>query len=83
MDTLERELKYFESHRAEFLERYENQYVVIKGTSLLGTYATFEEAFEAGVEEFGTDAFFIRQVREKDDVAQFPSLTANMLNAYL
>ncbi len=81
MVLLERELRFFESKKRELLSLYQGQFAVIKGERLVGTYTTFQEAFEAGVKEFGTAPFLIRQVVEKEQVLQYPALSVGMIDA--
>ena len=79
--ALEQELAYFNRELSELLKHYRGQYAVIKAERLLGTYTTFDEAFSAGVTEWGNAPFLIRPVIEEEQVADFPALAAGMLHA--
>jgi len=79
--ALEHEMAYFEAHRDEWLEHHRGQFALIYGDELLGTYATFEEAFEAGVTRLGNQSFLIRQITEENPSVQFPALVAGMIGA--
>ena len=46
---LDTELKYYESHKADLLQAYRGQVVVISGEALLGVFPTEEEAYQAAV----------------------------------
>lgn len=70
--ALEQEREFFESQRGELLKHYKEQFALIKGNELLGTYTSHEEAFDAGIHRLGNQPFLIKQVREKDEVIQFP-----------
>ncbi len=76
--ALERELAYFEGQLLELLKHNKGQFAVIKDETLLGTYTTFNEAFEAGVNEWGTAPFLIREVTDKPPRADFPDLTLGL-----
>ena len=80
--TLEKELSYFDEMKEEWLVHYRGQFAVVKDRSLLGTFTTFDEAFAAGVEAFGNTPFLIRQVKEGEDMAQFPALMVGVLSVY-
>lgn len=79
--ALERELEFFKRRRAEWLQHYKGQFALIKEERLIGTYTTFQEAFEAGVRELGNQAFLIKQVTEEEEVIQYPALTVGMIRA--
>jgi len=79
---LKEELEYFVSVKEDLLKHHRNQYVLIKGKGLVGTYSTFEEAFNDGVKQLGNVPFLVRQVQEKDEVVQFPALAVGAINAH-
>lgn len=79
---LERELKFYESKKAEWLQRCPGLFVVIKGEELLGTFRTFDEAFEAGLEKWGNQPFLIKQVEETEPTVQHPALSVGLLHAH-
>lgn len=78
---LEKELKYFEEHKKEFLKHYEGQFVLIKGDCLGGSYTTEEEAYQAGIQKFGNVPFLIRRVTKEEETARFPALVLGLINA--
>lgn len=80
--ALETELEYFKSKLPELLKHYDGQYALIKGNKLLGTYTTFQEAYNAGVQELGNEEFLIRQVSESEPMANFPALSVGQLHAH-
>ena len=80
--AFEKETAYFNAHKVDLMQHYKGQFALIKEEDLLGTYTTFEEAFEAGVKLLGNQAFLIRQVVEGEEVVQYPALAAGMLNAH-
>ncbi len=80
--VLAQELEYFEQNREEFLKHYDGQFALVKGSELHGTFTKEVEAFEAGVELFGTAPFLIKQVLESDTLAQVPALTLGLISAH-
>lgn len=78
--ALEEELAFFERNKAEWLQHYRDKFALIKGQRLLGTFTTFQEAFEAGIRELGNQAFLIEKVTEQDEEVQLPVLTLGLIN---
>jgi hypothetical protein len=79
--ALETEVEFYNSQKNDWLEHYEGKFALIKGKKLLGTYTTWEEAFDAGVQKLGNVPFLIKQVQEKDEVVQFPALAVGAISA--
>jgi len=77
---LKQELGYFISNKEELLKYYKGQFALIKGKELIGTYTTWEEAFNAGVERFGNVPFLVKLVQEEDEIIQFPALLVGAIN---
>jgi hypothetical protein len=63
---LEREVRFFEEHRLELLSRAAGKYALIKGTELVGTFASEIEAVGAGFLRFGTESFLVKHIVEAD-----------------
>jgi len=85
--ALEKELKYFEDHRKEFLEKHEGNLAVIKetetGIDVLGFFADGAAAYEAGFKKYGNVSFLIKEVRKEEAVTFSPSLTYGLIHAHL
>ncbi len=73
--ALERERKYFESHRDELLKNYRNLFVLIKGEEVIGAFPDAESAYQEGVHRFGLEPFLVRQVLETEPIAVSPILS--------
>jgi hypothetical protein len=56
---LRAELEFYERHKEEWLKSRRDQFVVIKGSDLLGFYADFHNAYLAGVGKFGMNTDFL------------------------
>ena len=66
---LDRELRLFEQHKADYLECFPDQFVLIKGEQMRGPFPTAEAAYEAGLREYGLVPFLVRQVLKEDPVS--------------
>jgi hypothetical protein len=82
-NPLQTELEYFQKHKQEYLKLYKNQFVLIKGEEFAGAFTTDAEAYKAGLEKFGNEPFFIKQVLEDDGTVSFPALTIGVLSVRL
>ncbi len=59
---LERELATFEKNKPRLLWEHEGEFALVKGDVVLGTFDTFEKADDAGLGQFGTDPFLVKQI---------------------
>ena len=82
MPDLEQELAYFEANRTRWLSEYADKFVLIKGTELVGTFDTAENAYTAGLERFGNTVFLIKQVLSEEPVAYVPALSLGLIRAH-
>jgi len=80
--ALEKELKYFQSIKAELLKQHKDKFALIKDESLIGTFTKMEEAYEEGVKRYGNEAFLIKMVVEEESVESIPSLMSGAINAH-
>lgn len=78
---LDEELKYFTEHKEELLKHYENQFVLIKGDTLIGAFTTEAEAYQAGVQRFGNQPFLIKKVAKEEELVHFPAFSLGLLHA--
>lgn len=79
---LEKELKYFNKMRDEYLKTYQGQFVVISDQSFLGSYTTEQQAYEAGIQKLGIKtAFLVKQVLPGDKQESIPSYTLGLLRS--
>jgi len=80
---LEKELEFYKSQYKELLSHYENQFVLIKGDKLLGSFTTDLEAYKAGLERLGNQPFLIKRVVKGEEIDRAPALVLGLLNANL
>lgn len=63
------ETKLYEAYKSEWLKDHRDQFVVVKGSDLLGFFANFHEAYSAGVGEYGANAeFLVKRVVPQEPV---------------
>lgn len=66
---LTEELEFYEVHKSEWLVTHRNQFVVVKGNQLLGFFIEFQEAYRAGVTEYGMSTdFLVKRVVPQEPV---------------
>ncbi len=80
---LEKELEFFKSRYEDLISHYEGQFVLIKGDSLLGSFTTEAEAYEAGLNQLGNQPFLIKRVIKGEEIDRAPALVLGLLNASL
>lgn len=78
---LEKERKYFEAKRDEWLKKYFGKFLLIKGESLIGAFNTQTDALIEGARRYGLGSFLVRQVEESEEIIYIPALTLGLLRA--
>ena len=65
--SLEKEL---ETYRQQFLKLKEQvgRYVVIRGSDVLGTWGTYEDAIQAGYQSCGLSPFLVKKIEAFEKV---------------
>ena len=61
---LDTELKYYQAHQDDLLKTCRGQVVLIRGEMVEGSFPTEEEAYQAGVQQFGELPFLVVRVEE-------------------
>ncbi len=69
----EKELAYYLANKARFLEAAPGKVVLIKGKQDYGFFDTDEAAYDAGVQLFGDEPFFIQDILEDDANNNYPA----------
>ena len=80
--ALEVELAYFNRRKAEFLTQHEGKYVLIKGEELVGAFNSEEEAYVAGLDRFGNQAFLIKRAAAEEPAVNYLALRFGLLHAH-
>ena len=70
--ALEAELKFYEEHRHDYLQRFRNLFVLIKGHQLIGVFPEAEAAYREGINKFGLEPFLVKQVLEVEPLGVAP-----------
>jgi len=68
---LQQELHFFDEHRRELLRAAAGRYALIKGSELVGTFDSENEAVGAGYRRFGNEPFLVKHVVEADVALPF------------
>lgn len=66
--ALEQEEAFYQQIRADLVAAVLNQFVLIKGSELVGVFPTYDEAFNAGAAQFGEELFLVKQVLDPEPV---------------
>lgn len=78
---LEEERAYYGENLQEWLTRHANRFVLVKGSNLIGTYDTNEDALREGARLFGREPFLVRRVQESQPTVTIPALALGLLRA--
>ena len=78
---LDCERAYFEIHVGEWLADHHGEFVVVKGETVVGYFATHDDALAAGARAFGLSPFLVRQVGLAPEPVSIPALTLGILGA--
>lgn len=81
--ALQTELNFFESHKREWLARYEGKFLLIKGEELIDSFSSMEDAYKDGVRRFGIEPFFIKKLVQVDTPNRIPSLMLGIIHAHI
>lgn len=77
--SLEIEAAFFEAHRTEWVKDHEGRFVLIKGEEF-SFFDTDDEAYGAGIERWGEEAFFIKRVLAEDEEEGSLALLYGLIN---
>ena len=82
-NILEEELAFFKEKKDEWLAHYEGKFALVKNHELADTFTTLDEAYQEGIKRFGTEAFLVKQILEKEPTQEVPALMLGLFNAHL
>ncbi len=83
MANFEIESSWFERERSNLFEKYPNQFALIRGDELIATFPTFQDAYQAGIDKFKEESFFIKQILKEDIVQKIPALFLGLTSAHI
>jgi hypothetical protein len=75
--VLKTEFETYLNQKPELLKSAEHQFVLIKATSVVGTFPDFRSALQKGYEKFGFVPFFIRKIEAVEAPAYIRSSYAS------
>lgn len=78
IDALKEELAFFDEKRVELLRAHPGLFALVKGRTLVGVFATREEAYAEGVKRFGREPFLIQHLVEHQLPEQVPLLAYSL-----
>jgi len=78
--AFEVEIERYNELLPELLQDNNGKFVVIKGRELLGVFDSNDDAYEAGLNQYGLTGFLLRPVREKQQVMSLPALQLGILH---
>lgn len=68
------EISFYESKKEELIREHINRHLLIKGSELIGSFATREQAVVEGYRRYGTGPFLVRLTGEDTPVGYVPAL---------
>jgi hypothetical protein len=71
--ALEHEIATFERELPAMLAKHAGEFVLIKGTNVVGFFATEEEALRAGYDRCGDEPFLAMRVADHEEHGAFSS----------
>lgn len=75
--SLEQEQTFFESQKTKLLQQHEGQFVLIKNQKIHGFFTTEQEAYEKGIELFGAQEMFIKQILKEEPKNFIPAFSTH------
>lgn len=80
-DLFEKEIAYYEANKERLLKEFPWKFILIKDDQEYGLFDTDEAAYDAGIELFGEEQFFIQEIIEEDCAANFPACQIGLTHA--
>jgi hypothetical protein len=80
-ECLHEEIALFEMKRADLVAEHEDEFVLLKGSEIIGFYPTQQEAYVEGLKRFGNKPFLIKQVKSDDPPECLPAVFLGLLRA--
>ena len=76
---LAEEIEFYEKNKDRFIREHTNRHLLIKGSELIGTFPTADQAIGEGVRRFGTGPFLVRLAGEDTPTITAPALVLGLL----
>lgn len=72
-NELAQELETYEKERDQLIASAENEFVLIKGAEVIGTYSSRADAISEGYKRFGNTAFLTKRIVKVESPLNFVS----------
>ena len=66
-EQLTAEKEWFENNLQHLIAAHRGQWAVVYNKRLVGIFGSFQEAYNSGIRDTGTENIFIRQITEKNE----------------
>ena len=73
------ETEFYAHHKEKLVHEHPSRHLLIKGSELIGSYPTADQAVGEGVRRYGTGPFLVRLAGEDTPVVSAPALTLGLL----
>ena len=82
MPQYELEVSTYQSNKARLLaDGLAGQFILLKGSDIIGIYSDADRAYKAGLEKFGNVPMFIKQITKDEPTQSSPALFFGVVNA--
>lgn len=71
MKPLETELTTYQKEKGRLLAEYPDKFVLIKNQSVVGVFASQDDALAQGYKQFGNTEFLVKKIVEFEDIGNF------------
>ena len=73
------EIAYYDAHKKKLMREHREQYLLIKGSELIGSYESEDEAVAEGIRRFVSEPFLVRLAGEDTPILSVPLLSIGMM----
>lgn len=70
---LDQEIQTYEKNLSNLVKSDNNKYVLIKNTSIIDIFESYNDALKFAYNKFGNDTFLIKQIQEFETPLEFTS----------
>lgn len=73
------EIAYYKTHKKKLMREHRERYLLIKGSALIGSYDSEDEAVAEGIRQFDSEPFLVRLAGEDTPILSVPLLSIGMI----
>jgi hypothetical protein len=78
---LEEEIQYYNKIKTELLKNHAGKFALIHGSDFIGAFDNAQNAYDRGVELFGSKPFLIKLIVDPEPSEQIPAFFLGLTNA--